>query len=182
MEAREGPGFVSEPSVPDQLWRQLLTEQIRLHSRLFLRLAWGVLHDSHAAQDVCQLALLKAWQQRDRMHNAVRTKAWLARVVVNESLQLMRRRKLEQRVHSEIGQMAEHADGSSTSPVLRSMLEEALVSLPEPVRLVVVLRIMDGLSGNEVSELLGCSPSEVSRRLHAGLERLRGLLVDVQVK
>ncbi len=173
---------MSDSSAADQLWRQLLAEQIRLNSRLFYRLAWGVLRDSHAAQDVCQQALMKAWQLRDRIHNAVSTKAWLARVVVNESLLLLRRRKLERRVHGENVRMAQCGDSSTHSPLLRSMLEEALLRLPEPVRLVVTLRTMDGLSGNQVSELLDCSPSEVSRRLHDGLERLRELLADVQVK
>jgi RNA polymerase sigma-70 factor, ECF subfamily len=173
---------VSELSAPDQLWAQLLAEQIRLHTRLFFRLAWGVLRDSHTAEDVCQQALLKAWQQRDHIRDAVSAKAWLTRVVINESLQLVRRRKLERRVHTEGVHMAESADHCSASPLLRSMLEEALLALPEPTRLVVVLRTMDGLSGNEVSELLDCSPSEVSRRFHDGLERLRGLLADVQVK
>ena len=89
---------------------------------------------------------------------------------------------MEHRVHTESVQMDECVDGRGTLPLLRSTLEEALLTLPEPTRLVVVLRTMDGLSGNEVSELLDYSPSEVSRRFHEGLERLRGLLVDGKAK
>lgn len=159
-----------------------LAEQVRLHSRLLFRLAWGVLRDSHAAEDVCQQALPKAWQERDHIRDTVSAKAWLARVVVNESLQLVRRRELERRVQAEGVQLAEYADGRGASPLLRTMLEEALLTLPEPVRLVVVLRTMDGLSGIEVSELLDCSPSDISRRFHDGLDRLRGLLVDMPVR
>ena len=37
---------------------------------------------------------------------------------------------------------------------------------------------MEGLAGNDVKELLGCSAAEVSRQLHRGLEQLRGLMVE----
>jgi DNA-directed RNA polymerase specialized sigma24 family protein len=37
---------------------------------------------------------------------------------------------------------------------------------------------MEGLSGNDVKELLGCSASQVSRILHEGLEHLRRLMND----
>jgi len=52
----------------------------------------------------------------------------------------------------------------------------ALATLPEALREVLVLRMMQGISGNEVAELLGISAAEVSRRLHAGMQRLREFL------
>src|SRR5205809_50456 len=53
-----------------------------------------------------------------------------------------------------------------------------LAALPESLRAVVTLRIMEGLSGNEVKDLLGYSASQVSRMLHEGLEQLRNVLTD----
>ncbi len=166
---------------PDIYWKSLLAEQIARHSRLFFRLAYGVLRDAHAAEDVCQQALLKAWQQRDSIRDAGALRPWIARVVVNESLRIARRRKTEQKVHADCRQQAEMHHGGP-EPLLRPVVEEALTQLAEPVRLVVVLRTMNGLKGNEVADLLGCSASEVSRRLHEGLSRLRELLIDVQVE
>ena len=56
---------------------------------------------------------------------------------------------------------------------LRGMLEDSLAELPEPTQVVVVLRLLEGMAGNEVKAVLGCSASEVSRRLHHGMEHLR---------
>ena len=56
----------------------------------------------------------------------------------------------------------------------------AMDRLPETARMVVALRVMHGLSGNEVKDLLGCSAGEVSRQLHRGMEQLRGLLAEFQ--
>jgi DNA-directed RNA polymerase specialized sigma24 family protein len=60
-------------------------------------------------------------------------------------------------------------------------VEAALRELPDLTRAVVVLRIMQGMSGNEVKGLLGCSAAEVSRRLYSGMEQLRTLLSGVTV-
>ena len=62
----------------------------------------------------------------------------------------------------------------------RDLVLSALAQLPEPIRGVVTLRMMQEMSGNEVSELLGCSALDVSRRLHEGLDQLRRFLADGQ--
>ena len=60
---------------------------------------------------------------------------------------------------------------------LRESVLAGLAQVDERVRTVVVMRMMEGLSGNEVAEILGCSAAEVSRRLHEGMDRLRELLI-----
>jgi RNA polymerase sigma factor (sigma-70 family) len=60
----------------------------------------------------------------------------------------------------------------------RELVVAALAQLPESPRNTVALRVMHGLSGNEVSEMLGVSVSQVSRWLHEGLDRLREFLDD----
>src|SRR4051794_33679867 len=78
-------------------WDRLLSEQIRQNGRFFFRLAHNVLRDAQLAEDVCQQALLRAWEERDRIQPGPTLKAWLARTVVNNSLQLVRRGKGERR-------------------------------------------------------------------------------------
>ena len=58
--------------------------------------------------------------------------------------------------------------GEQREKVLASIAE-----LPEPVRTVVVLRLLEGLPGNQVKELLECSAVDVSRQLHQGMDMLR---------
>ena len=82
----------------DAEWSRLLAEQVGGNSRLLYRLAFGVLRDGAAAEDVCQQALLKAWERRESLRDAAALRAWLARVVVTESLYARRRRAVERRV------------------------------------------------------------------------------------
>jgi len=196
---------VSEPSRPGASWRQRLTDLCVAERAFLLRLAWGILRDAHAAEDACQQAFLRACAARPTGSDCAtpapgcstaatcptppdpaRLRPWLAQVVVNESLQVLRRQKLERRLRGQAlareqtGAGPDAAGGvSDADPFLRESVLAALEQLPEPNRLVVLLRIMEGWSGNEVKDLLGCSAAEVSRRLYRGMEELRGLLADV---
>jgi len=157
----------------DDAWRTLLTEQIRQNGRRYYRIAHNVLREATAAEDVCQQAFLKAWHVRGQFTEIVALQAWLAKVVLNESLQIARRRQVERKawqiqIRQPLPQPRAVCDAETGET-----LEEALMELPEMTRLVVVLRVMQGMSGNEVKDLIGRSAAEVSRRLHEGLEQLR---------
>lgn len=175
--------FTSHPrQVPD--WEALLADQISLHGERFFRLAYGLVRDAAVAEEVCQQAFLKAWERRGQLRDGEALKAWLARVVINEGYQVLRRRKtekrvLEERVTPDQRLKASHsAAGELDGAALRESVLLALEQVPEQTRLVVTLRLMQGYSGNETKAMLGCSASEVSRRLHEGMEQLRPLLAD----
>jgi RNA polymerase sigma-70 factor, ECF subfamily len=149
------------------------------HRAMMFRIAIGVLRDRDAAEDVCQQALLQLWRQNGALRDPSAAGSWLAKAVMNESLQVLRRRQIERRALVEhTHQAAAAPERAVHDPAMRESVLLALEKLPEMPRLVVTLRIMQGMSGNEVSELLGCSAGEVSRQLHRGMEQLRGLLVE----
>ena len=155
-------------------FQTLLAEQAGTNSRLFFKLAHRILHDSAAAEDVCQHAFLKAWECRQGIADETLLRGWLAKVIVNEALRLVRRRKVEQRAMTDSRRLAmPSADPAAGAAELRDSVGAALAALPEPTRLIVSLRMQSGLSGNEVKDIVGCSAAEVSRQLHAGLDMLR---------
>lgn len=159
-----------------KIWADLLAAAAREHGPLFFRLAYGVVRDAAAAEDACQQAMLKAWAQRDRIDNPDLLRSWLARTVVNESLQIARRREIERRVLGRHAMSTESASEPESPLANREAVIEAMNELDEDVRAVVALRVIEGLSGNQVKDLLGCSAAGVSRRLHLGLEQLRAAL------
>jgi RNA polymerase sigma-70 factor (ECF subfamily) len=157
----------------DEQWRELLADQVRQHARLWFRLAYDILRDSHAAEDVCQQALLRGWSNRQRLREPGLLRSWLARTVINESLAMLRRGKTEKRVLDDRLRLGDSHATPDDALATREAVMIRLDELSEDVRAVVALRIMQGMSGNEVKDLLGCSASQVSRMLHEGLEQLR---------
>ena len=163
-------------SQSDDDWRDLLERQVRDNSGLFFKLAYGVLRDRVAAEDACQQALLSAWKSRQELAKPEALTAWLCRSVVNGSLAQLRRRRLEHKAARELAEQAVDRVAPDNSLERHELLMAALAEVPEPARTAVVLRVMEGLSGREVAEMVGCSPAEVSRRLHRGLDHLRRYL------
>ena len=157
-------------------WQRVFAEQARQQGGFYFRLARRIVGEPAAAEDACQRAFLRAWQQRGRIERVAAIRGYLARAVVNECLQWRRRRRTERdaldsmpapdRSDADLGRGVEQ----------REWVWRAMEHLHEPTRTVVILRIVHGLKGKEVSQQLGCSASEVSRRLHHGLDTLRNAL------
>ncbi|HWE03633.1 MAG TPA: sigma-70 family RNA polymerase sigma factor [Tepidisphaeraceae bacterium] len=173
MAALQGP-------TDDTAWEAMLREQMSRNGRLFYRLAFGVLRDHEAVEDVCQQAMLKAWECRDELRQGAALRNWLARVIVNRSIQARRRRSVERKALANHSREPAFWDEAFHGDERTDAVLAAMDRLPEQVRVVVALRLMQGVSGNEVKELLGLSAPEVSRLLHRGMEMLRGILADWQ--
>ena len=158
-------------------WAGLLTQQVRERGRWYLHLAYRVVGDVEAAEDACQRAFCRAWERRDEIRDPNALRNWLARTVVNEALQLLRRRQIERRALAEQPN-GEPATGPAEGVAQRDGVWRAVAMLEEPTRSIVVLRVVHGFSGNEVKRMFGCSAAEVSRRLHAGMAALRNQLTE----
>jgi RNA polymerase sigma-70 factor (ECF subfamily) len=160
-----------------QDWTALLSRQIALHGALLFRAAFDILKDAADAEDMVQQAFLKAWERRDEIVHAGLLKQWLTRTVVNGSLQTLRRRKTEHRVLKRHASVPASVETPTTEKgELHALLLDAVADLPEMSRTVVVLRVLEGMSGDDVKNLLGCSAAEVSRQLHRGLDQLRRMM------
>jgi len=168
---------VAELSLEIADWHELLSDQASRYARRYFRVAYGILHNAELAEDVCQQVFTNALEREHQIRQHQAISGWLMAAVVNESLMHLRRKKTEHRV---LTHQARMTSTTATDPVEhlsdREEVQNALEQLDEPTRTVVVLRLMNGLSGNEVMTILECSASQVSRRLHQGLKQLRWIL------
>lgn len=162
-------------------WDGLLTQESRCNHRLYHRLAYGVLRDSAAAEDACQQAFLQAWSHRDGLRDPGGLRGWLCRTVVNQSVALLRKRGVDRRAVGCLALIRPDHEPAGRELEDGELARWALAQLDEPERTIVALRIIEGVPGNEVKRLMGCSASEVSRRLHQGLEKMRACLAAMEV-
>lgn len=145
---------------------------VRAHARLLYRVAYGIVRCPSVAEDVCQDAVVKLLELPQQLRDAQAVRAWLVRTVANNALLHLRRAKTQARVFDRLGRSTPETP-QGADYLLREKLLDGLASLEEELREVVVLRVVEGLSGVEVQRVLGLSAADVSRRLHAGLNRLR---------
>lgn len=130
-------------------------------------------HDS--AEDVVQEAFVRAYEGIRSFRGDASFSTWLHRIVVNLSLNSVKRRKVAAERHIQEPELV-GTDGielAAQSADMREQLERALHELPTLQRAVVILRHMEGLSTREVSRILHCSEGTVKTHLFRGLQKLR---------
>jgi RNA polymerase sigma-70 factor (sigma-E family) len=154
--------------------RATFDDFVAQHGDALLRTAVFVVGDEHAAKDVLQDALLRAfryWRRIDDPYPYVRT------AVVNGATSRRRRHSYRDVAltdrHSGLV-LVDHVDQLPT----RDLVVTALRSLTPKQRAVLVLRYYEDMSEAEIASMLGCKPGTVKTHAARGLERLRQILGD----
>ncbi|MBL7490593.1 SigE family RNA polymerase sigma factor [Frankia sp. AgB1.9] len=137
-----------------------------------LRFAYLLTGDFGEAEDLTQTALARTFRVWKRVRSHDRPDAYVRRVMVNANARRFRRRRPHQVL------VAQPPDRPGRSPELgavedRAGLVQALASLPQRQRAVVILRYCDDLAETEVAGLLGCSVGTVKSQASKGLAKLR---------
>lgn len=141
------------------------------------------------AADLTQDAFIKAFQSINRFQGQSSFFTWLYRIAVNSALTHLRRNKLRtffsfDKVHEDakvtevINQLTDKKDVDRDVFVheLQEKLNEAMQKLSIPHRTVVTLFEIDGLSHEEIAEVMSCSVGTVRSRLHYAKQLLQAEL------
>ena len=130
-----------------------------------VRVAFLIVGSRAEAEDVAQDAFARVHLRGDR---GDRPGAYLRRCVVNGALDVLRHRKLAERVRS--------LRAEDSTPLGADELGDALAALPDRQRAALVLRFYQGLSEREVAEALGARPGTAKSLVHRGLANLREVI------
>jgi RNA polymerase sigma-70 factor (ECF subfamily) len=156
----------------------------RYNQRLY-RVARSIVRDDAEAEDVMQDTYVRAYQHLDQFSRLAPFSTWLTRIAVNESLARSRRRSRLEQLDLQEGdpespanpvEYAPNPEQSTSTAELGHLLEEALLSLPEQFRTVLMFRDVEELSTAETAEALGITEQNVKVRLHRARALVRGWL------
>ena len=164
---------------------------IRVHGPRLLAVARRFMRNDDDAQDVVQSAYLSALKSLSGFEGASQLSTWLHRIVVNAALMKLRtrRRKPEEAIEvllpafqedghhvEQFSEWAMPADRLLERRETRATVRCCIDRLPENYRVVLMLRDIDELSTQEVSQLLDLTPTAVKVRLHRARQALSTLL------
>ena len=149
---------------------------MRRYNRRLYRIARSILSNDDAAEEAVRAAYSRAFANLDRYEPAGKFGSWLARLAFNEALAL--RRHLPAGIPLAVVQQSSAAPAADAPDAVatRQQLEDAIDALPEVFRTVLVLRVVEDLSGVEVAVCLGLNETTVRTRLYRAQQRLK---VDV---
>jgi RNA polymerase sigma-70 factor (ECF subfamily) len=158
----------------------------RYEQRIY-RLSYAITKNAEDAEDVLQETFLKAYTNIGHFRGESRFYTWLVRIAINEALMKLRRHhasawvSLDEPLENdegtstpkEIEDWRDNPEESYAKTELRAILSKALEDLRTPLRVVFVLRDIEGFSSEETARILGLSITAVKTRLRRARLKLR---------
>jgi RNA polymerase sigma-70 factor, ECF subfamily len=146
------------------------------NQRRVFHIAYGVLGNWADAEEVAQEAFLHAYRKFPSLREADKFRAWVNRIAFRLALNRQRgiRRRLVRDSTWHAAGPGDAVDGSSHAEqrVLLDRLRNEIESLPEKLRRVLQLSIVEDMDANDVGLILGIPAGTVRSRLHAARKLL----------
>ncbi|MBR9974270.1 MAG: RNA polymerase sigma factor [Bacteroidetes bacterium] len=152
------------------------------HVERVRNLVYSIFHSGELVDDLTQDIFLKVYRALEHFRFDAAFSTWLYRITVNRCRDEMRRRKLR-RVFSLQTLMERHDKEVIMKTTVqphehetRELIDRGLQRLPEKYRLPVILKDMEGLSYEEMADVMRCELGTVKSRLSRGRSMLRNYL------
>lgn len=171
-------------------------ECVERHAPGLYRLALRLMRDEAEAEDVVQETFLNAFKAIDTFDGRSSLSTWLYRIAYNAALMRLRRSQpalisVDEPILADDGvelprQLFDWCclpEQDFETEESRAELEAAIQELPEKLKVVFILRELEGLSTEETAQALGLSSEAVKTRLHRARlwlrERLSGYFTEL---
>ncbi len=170
---------------------QAYEELVRKHQQRIFAVASGVLRRNEDLEDIVQQVLLKIYISLKRFDLRSSFSTWLYKVTVNECLDYLRKKKVRKLVY-EADMTEEQAEqlniledagparevSASRRVELQQLLDSLMSQLPQEEQLMLFLKEVEGLTVDEIGEVLDMNVNTVKVRMF----RARGKLVEIYRK
>ncbi len=163
-------------------------ERLRESSDLAVRVAYGVVRHHQDAEEVAQEAFARAYRRFSQLRDRTRFRAWLVRMTWRLAIDRWRsdRRRQVREDAAFVPPPGATAEDVVAGNERAARLWQAIDSLPEKLRIVIVLAAIEGHDVREVARLLGLPEGTVKSRLflaRKGLaQRLQCLVTDTSTR
>ena len=153
-------------------------EVVETHQGMVFSLALRVTRERGAAEEVAQDVFLELHRSAEKLANSEHMRFWLRRVTVHRATDAIRKRGRQPEAAAEewddgAESLAGAAEPFRMTPAVEARLEELLGSLPEVLRISVVLRYQEDMLPEEIALLLKQPLATVKSHLQRGLKLLR---------
>ena len=155
------------------------------HVERVRNLIFSVFRSRELVDDLTQDVFLKAYRALAQFRFYAAFSTWLYRITINHCRDEMRKRRLRRMFSLHALLEIRDADVSKRTAVLpvehetRELIDRGLQQLPEKYRLPVILKDVEGLSYEEIADVLHCELGTVKSRLSRGREQLRRFLTPL---
>ncbi len=158
--------------------RQLYQQYARAMYNVCLRM----LRHEHDAEDLLQQSFMDAFSKLPSFRYESSFGAWLKRIVVNNCINFLKRKKLQLVLLDEAAQnqLADSTERQSQDdeniPLDVQRIHEAMMQLPDGYRLVFSLYLIEGYDHREIADILGITEATSKSQYHRAKRKIKELL------
>ena len=166
--------------------QRAMEQIVKRYEKQVYNTAFGIVGNREDAQDITQDVFLTIWNKIGQFKFRSKFSTWIYQIAKNQSLNLKNLKKRRQTDATEIDDSQAWAPVDEKTPETTLLVDEqqklllrALDNLKEKHRTILVLREMEALSYDDISEVLGCSMGRVKSRLHEARLALRKAFLTI---
>ncbi|PWW20010.1 RNA polymerase sigma (SigW) subunit [Cytobacillus oceanisediminis] len=161
---------------------------VEIYKDKVFQICYRMLGNRHEAEDIAQEAFLRAYVNISSFNIELKFSTWLYRIATNLCIDRIRKKKPDYyldaevagtdglNMYSQIASDTRLPEDDVESLELQETIQREISKLPEKYRSVIVLKYIEELSLNEISETLDLPLGTVKTRIHRGREALRNQL------
>ncbi|PKP22128.1 MAG: RNA polymerase [Bacteroidetes bacterium HGW-Bacteroidetes-21] len=149
----------------------------KLYYKAMYNTSLRILNNSADAEDIMQEAFLSAFSKIDLYKGEVSFGAWLRRIVINMSLDYLRKKSKHQLVYeieplNTVPVDVEYMVNEKDENAVITKIQEAATLLPDGYRVIFSLNLLEGYDHDEISEILKITPSTSRSQLARAKKKL----------
>lgn len=160
-------------------------EIVEIYKNSVYQLSYRMLGNKQEAEDIAQEAFIRAYVNINSFNQDLKFSTWLFRIATNLCIDRIRKKKPDYYLDAEVfgtEGLTMYSQIPANTPLpetelesleLQETVQKEILKLPEKYRSAIVLKYIEELSLNEISEILDLPLGTVKTRIHRGREVLR---------
>lgn len=160
-------------------------EIVEIYKNSVYQLCYRMIGNRHEAEDLAQEAFIRAYVNINSFNQDLKFSTWLFRIATNLCIDRIRKKKPDYYLDAEVSGtegLTMYSQIPSDTPLpeteletleLQAMVQKEILKLPDKYRAPIVLKYIEELSLNEISEILDLPLGTVKTRIHRGREALK---------
>lgn len=149
--------------------KEEFTQKITAMTGTLYRVSCGVLRCEADREDAVQEAILRAWEKLPTLRQEQYFQTWVVRILLNQCYTIGRK-------NSRLVSLEQARPPEAEAPPETMELREAILALPQELRVAVILHYIEGYGLREISDILDIPLGTVKSRLHRARQALRDYL------
>lgn len=155
---------------------------VRQHQKAVFSVAYARLRNAHDAEDIKQEVFVEVWRNFHKLRSQEKVQAWLFAITMNRCKDHFRKKIRRERREVVYMESMDRVNQFRDQSEIHDRVLRAVSSLPEKIRMIVMLKHLAQMSYDEISKMTGLSKTTIDGRLRMGKKRLREQLLELEAE